>query len=743
MMENHFTRTSSYERNGSSVHPVLSSQIPSWFERENNEWDLRQFLGVLQRRALIITGVATVVMSGVAYSTLNQKPIYESNFRILVEPVNEEKSLTQLTIDPGSSGKAGNLDYESQIQVLKSPELMAGIVKQIQFFYPDITYESLLKSLTIRRLGPTKIIEVSYRSNDIDKIKTVLDVISKSYLNYSLEKRQTKLRQGVQFVDKQLPGIKNRVDQLQKELQLFRQKHNFISPDTQASQVASQVGMLRSQRLDVDQKLAVFRSNFEILKGQQGELAALNSANIYQQLIVQLRQLEAQIAGELTRFQPDSPPIQTLKQKKDNLLPLIEQEAQRVIGVKFAEIATQIQSLEVQSQELRQAEIQLAGEVKLLPVLSRRYTELQRDLQIATESLNRFVVTRETLQIQVAQTELPWELIQEAFEPNNPISPNIQRSLFVGVGFVASLFLGIGISLLIEKVDNTYHTVANLKENIKLPLLGILPFDKKIQSNLYHNLEEKPVEEKVPFGFFRKAIKKSHIIQRKSVGDAYGNPYGDRYYGQGQFWESLQVLYSNIQLLNSDQPIHSLIISSALPGDGKSTVSFQLAQIAAAMGKRVLLVDADLRRPQVHHLCDLNNLWGLSSLISTNIPAGQVIRQMPEMNNLSVVTSGPIPPDPARLLSSEKMKQLMGYFQRTFDLVIYDVPPIVGLVDARMLAPYTDGVVLVVRLDKTDKSGLMQAQDSLRISPVNVLGIVANGDKTKYKGYKHYYKTHR
>ncbi|BAY07234.1 GumC family protein [Calothrix sp. NIES-2098] len=733
MMENHFTKTSSYERNGSSAYPVLSSQLPSWFEKESNDWDLRQFLGLLQRRALIIAGVATVVMSGVSYSTLNQKPVYESNFRLLVEPVNEEKSLVQLTIDPSGSDKSGNLDYESQIQVLKSPELMAGIVKQIQYYYPEISYESLLKSLTIRRLGTTKIIEVSYRSNDVNKIKVVLDVIAKSYLNYSLEKRQTKLRQGVQFVDKQLPGIKNRVDQLQKELQLFRQRYDFISPDAQASQVASQVNILSGQRLAIDQKLAEYRANFNSLKGNEGELAALNNANVYQQLVVQLRQLEAQISGELARFQEDSPPLQVLRQKRANLLPLLQQEAQRFVGVKFAELATQIQSLEVQSQELKKAEIKLDSEVKLLPVLSRKYTELQRDLQIATESLNRFVVTRETLQIQVAQTELPWELIQEALQPEEPISPNIPRSLTIGV--IASLLLGFGISLLIEKVDNTYHNVGDLKENIKLPLLGILPFEKKVQNSLYHNLERSNSSEKSLFNFSRKFSKVSNILHRA--------PASDRYYGQGKFWESLQVLYSNIQLLNSDQPIHSLIISSALPGDGKSTVSFQLAQIAAAMGKRVLLVDADLRRPQVHHLCDLNNLWGLSSLISTNIPAGQVIRQMPEMNNLSVVTSGPIPPDPARLLSSEKMKQLMGYFHRTFDLVIYDVPPIVGLVDARMLAPYTDGVVLVVRLDKTDKSGLMQAQDSLKISPVNVLGIVANGDKTKYKGYKHYYKTHK
>jgi capsular exopolysaccharide synthesis family protein len=220
----------------------------------------------------------------------------------------------------------------------------------------------------------------------------------------------------------------------------------------------------------------------------------------------------------------------------------------------------------------------------------------------------------------------------------------------------------------------------------------------------------------------------------------------DSYYGQGEFWESLQFLYSNIQLLSSDRPIGSLVISSSMPGDGKSTVAFHLAVVASAMGKKVLLVDADLRLPQIHKLSKLNNLWGLSNLISSNTDVEQVIKKMPTIHNLSVITSGTIPPDPARLLSSDKMKQLMEHFHQNFDLVIYDVPPIRGLVDARLIAPHTDGVMLIVRMDKTDKSALAQVQESLRIYPINLLGIIVNGDKShfsQYGSYKQYFNRER
>ncbi len=722
-MDNNSSKILTSERNGHSLPQTLMPQPFSWFEKEDDDWNLQQFLGILRRRALVIAGVATIVMGGVAYTTLKQKPIYEGNFRLLVEPVNEEKDsrLEKLTQETGL-GKP-TLDYESQIQVLKSPELMAGIIKELQVSYPDIKYESLLKALTISRIGQTKVIEINYKSDNPQKIKVVLDKFAKYYLNYSLNKRQTKLRQGIQFVAQQLPSIKNEVQRLQQELQTLRQKYNFVTPETQAQIASEKIRFLSEQRVAVDQQLAKSRASHASLQGKQVELAVLNNSPLYQQLVLQLRQLETQIASQSAIFQEDNPAMQTLRAKRENLIPLVQQEAQRVLGGKFGESTAEVQILQVQSQELAKAEQTFDRQVKQLPSVARRYSELQRDLQIATDSLTRFLTTRQTLQIENAQTELPWELIQAAVQPKDPISPNIPRNFLLGM--VASTILGLGVGLLMEKADNTYHTLESIKEKIKLPLLGVLPFDRKVQ-----NTQISVVPEINSARHSRRRQLLPNIFRTKST--------SDRYYSQGGFWEALQILYTNIQLLSSDQPIRSLVISSALPGDGKSTVALNLAQIAAVMGKRVLLVDSDLRRPQINHRTNLSNQWGLTNLISTDIPVDQVIQKLPTTTNLSVITSGPIPPDPARLLASGKMHRLMAEFHKKFDLVIYDVPPIVGLVDVRLIAPHTDGIVMIVRLDKTDKLGVIQAQDSLKISSTNVLGIAINGDKTKFSAYDYY-----
>ncbi|MFM5902060.1 MAG: GumC family protein [Dolichospermum sp.] len=712
---------------------LFSNPAFSQFSEEASDFNLKSFFDLLQRRAVMIIGVVSVVMGGVVYTTFKQVPIYENSFQILVEPVNSDSKLGKIDLGLASSLQSTGLDYESQIQVLKSPELLEDFIKKIQRSHPDINYQTLLQNLTILRLGQSKIIQVSYKSDSKEKTKLILDPLADYYLKYSLNKRQTKLRQGVQFVDAKIPEIRARLGQLQKEMQMFRQRYNFIDPENQSQVISSQIESLTQQRLTVNQQLITSRASYNRLQRREEQLAILNSAPLYQTLIAQQRQLDTQISGELTRFQPDNPVIRTLQEKRANLLPIIEAEAARTINIRISEATDSIKKIEVDNQYLARVEKQLQLKLDQLPVLSRQYTEILRNLQIANESLNRFLAAREQLQIEIAQTELPWELIQAAFQPQYPISPNIYRNLTLG--FVASSLLGMGAAFIREQTDNTYHSVQNVQDKVGLPVLGSLPFHKSLVQNPSLNLKNTAKNQEPEL-----LVDPLVVPNELSSTSAPGRSQSSYYYGQGSFWESLQVLYSNIQLLNSDRPVKSLVVSSAVPGDGKSTVAFTLAKTAAIMGKKVLLVDCDLRKSKVHKLSQLNNLWGTSSLISSDIDVNQVIQELPELNGLSVVTAGPLPPDPARLLSSDKMSQMMNYFSENFDLVIYDTPPLSGLVDARLVAVHTDGVMLVVRIDKTDKSALKQPIDTLKASPINLLGVVVNGEKFRGLGYNYNYK---
>jgi capsular exopolysaccharide synthesis family protein len=161
------------------------------------------------------------------------------------------------------------------------------------------------------------------------------------------------------------------------------------------------------------------------------------------------------------------------------------------------------------------------------------------------------------------------------------------------------------------------------------------------------------------------------------------------------------------------------------------------------MGLRVLLVDADLRRPRIHETTDLPNVWGLSNVISSEINVDDVIQRSPTEDNLFVLTAGQIPPDPTRLLASKKMHNLVERLRESFDLILFDTPPLLGLADARILAAHTDGIALVVGLGKTDRSVLTEVLYGLKTSRARVLGLIANGVKgyttSTYEQYLRYY----
>lgn len=287
-MDHQSYQSSSSDQNQNFLPQQFSNNFPPFplSETQGDDWNLRDFLSVVRRRALVIATVAAVVMVATVYSSLKQKPVYESSFRLLVEPLNNENKLPELASSQGSSPSNPNLDYESQIQVLKSPELMTSIVRRLQRDYPDINYNYLVNSLTITRLGETKIIEVRYQSEDASRVKNILDQIAKAYLKYSLEQRQTSLRQGLKFVREQLQIMQRRVDHLQKEQQTFRQKYDFVDPETQAQQITDQANNLSQQRQVIDQQLAVARNNLASLQRKEAELAALKDADLYKNYLV-------------------------------------------------------------------------------------------------------------------------------------------------------------------------------------------------------------------------------------------------------------------------------------------------------------------------------------------------------------------------------------------------------------------------------------------------------------------------
>lgn len=703
-------------RVGRDSQSLTTAYTPPFEDDDEGGLDLSQLLGAIRRRFLIVIGLATVVASAAAYKAATDTPVYQAQFEILTEPLTIETQVISTTNPQTLSSReeivAVNADAV-KLKLLTSPQVLEPVAEKLQSQYPGISYEAIARGLNIKP-SDLDILVVGYQSTDPQLVKAVLDLVAEAYLEYSLQVRQTDILKGIKFVEDQLPYLQDRVETQQERLQGLRQKYNLVDPGTTGQQLATQISSIEQQRLDTQLQLRQAQALYTNLQQQLANPSTTETASAsvltqsvrYQAILSQLGAIDNEIAKGSVLYLEESPEIKLLQEQREQLVPLLRQEGEQVAR----DLANQIRELEARYEILTDTLNRLNQQVKQLSVTNREYADIQRELTIATENLNQFLAKREAFKIDAAQREQPWQLLTPAGSPK-PSAASVKRNLLLG-GVLGTL-LGLGAALAIDKLSNILYTPKEIKDVARLPLLGIIPLDK--------NLKNQDTTVDIGRVFLRNTPDvlslgmESRPQQLISV-----------------FYEAFRSLFTNIRLLSPDTPIRSVVISSAMPGEGKSTVAIYLAQAAAEQGRRVLLVDTDLRHPSIHNRLGLANMQGLTDVISTDIDFNHVIQQSPQENNLFVLTAGSIPPDPIRVLASQKMQDLIAQLRSAFDLVVYDAPPLTGLADAYLLAAETNGMVLVASLGQVKRSVLENALDQLKEHSnfsTPLLGVVANRAK--------------
>lgn len=699
---------------------------------EENEGGLNlgELIAIVRRRILIIVVGTTALTAVAVLKALTSPPVYVSKLELLTEPVTAEDKVVSGVQDnkKQSQDNSDNKLDETKLKVLQSAKLMYPIEQKVQLYYPGTT--SL--QLDVKLLPNTQILEVSYQDPNPEKVRFVLSTAAEAYLIYSLKERQTDTNLGIKFVEEQLPRLQRKVEVLQERLQLFRQRNNIINSQAQSQQLSNQLDQITQKQQDYQARLVETTAFYNSLQNQlklQPDIAeavsALSESPRYQKLLNQLQDVETAIAAKSSYYRLDSPTVQVLVTQKQNLLRLLEQEERRIVGDRLSDATgeslniaapnsarlreiqklldayKQVQVLQSQNQAINIAESSLRQRVKQFPELVRQEDDLEGQLKIATDNLNQFLSKREELRIEASQKQVPWQILTPPTEPQNA-APSPQRNLILGLGL--GLLLSIGIALAIDKLNNVFYNSKEVKDKTRLPIVGKIPFIK--------------------FDKNGKPSPKSNIAS---------------------FWESFRSCYTNIYFLSTNTSVRSLAIVSAASGDGKTTIVLHLAQTAAAMGKQVLLVDANLRAPCIHTMLGLQNTQGLSNLLVEDLDFQKLVKQAHPSpleedatyaepgktrllfeQNLFVLTAGPTPTDPSILLASSRMQKLADQFQQAFDLVIYDTPHLLDFADSSLLTKYVDASILAVRIGKTNRSALAKALEQLNFSFTPILGAIAN-----------------
>lgn len=721
-------------------------------ETEEEKLDLSWLVGVLRRR-LLVMAAATIALSALAGTAIvvSSKKItveYEGSFSLLVEPATAEGLLSKQLDNTVAADLAkiniegiSLVDYETQIRILRSPKMMQPVLKDLRARNPKMTYSELMSKLSISRVSyakdgkqqGTKILEVRYKDSDPKKIYGVLDKVSKAYLEYSLQQRLTGINQGIKFIDMEMPKLRERVEVLQLQVQRLRQQSNLFDPQLEGKSLSEQVQSIRGQQVSLQVQLRGMRTlyqSYEKLVNENNPVGVLmTQGQAYSGLLGQIQKIDSDLSLKLAQYRDDSLPVVALRKSREELILTASQQAKEVV---MANLNSQIKELESRDLEMTQLQKELNQKIRNFSVTTRQYDNLVREQQVVTKSLSDFLAKREALRIDAAQQQIPWVLINPPEIPLDKFGKYItstvkQTKKQLVLAVILSSLLGIAVGLLVEVLNTVFHTPESLRIATRLPVIGVIPFSKKVK----HRRPARP----------RKVTStRSSQVEVLEPGEVQPTTpmlgqsiFRDLDY---QFLEAFRSLYTNIHLLSAGTPIRSLLVGSAVAGDGKSTVALHLAATAAAVGQRVLLVDADLRCPQLHAKLGLPNVRGLADTISTDLSLNDAIQRSPNQDNLFVLTAGQIPPDPIKLLSSKKMQYLMEQFQAFFDLVIYDTPPLAGLADAHLIAARTDATIMVVQIGKTDRAQVRRVLEELKISGASVLGIVANGCKHSGHSYR-------
>ncbi len=721
--------------------PYPSTDAPAAQSSEET-LDLGRVFSALRRKALLILAITLATGAVAGLRAKLSPPTYSAVFEILIQPpTGEAQVASSVTGQPVQSNDT-LLALEDQVKILTSPGVLESVVEQVKaenlpicsgiFLAPaegnsngsdlglapsEACYRLIRQQLDIQlteaasnNAPASRIFRSQVVGGTPAEVQRIADLISQRFLDYGLETRQRDIQQGIAFLDEKLPEVRDQVDSLQRELEALRQNNNLITPESRGTQLTSQINTYESEYLNVLVELEGTLNLYDSLQRQltsqpqdQAVSPVLSDNARYQTLVQELLRLDNAIAEASTLFLDSSPDLQALKEQRQNLVQLMAREGSNA----QQELALQLEGLETREAALRQTLTSLNVEVDSLASVARQFTDLDRELLIATENLTQLLARRETLQIEAAQRELPWELITP---PTLTIS-NSSLPRNVALGVVLGFLLGVGVALVLDAQKDVLYSPSDLKRITPVPILGIIP---------HNTLVEKGYDETYLLSLYQLAIAPAerHSPSLHSNGSTPPD-------GLHSFKEAFRSLAANLQRINAERPVKSLVISSADNQVADSTTAAYLAWAIAEMGKRVLVVDADFRFPHLHNFLALPNEKGLSNILAGELELKQVIKRSPKEPNLFVLTAGSATGDPVRLLSSTKIQQFIAKTEGYFDLVIFDAPPFAEYADASLIAAEASGLALVSHLGTVKSSQLEQALEKLWISKIPLLGLIA------------------
>jgi succinoglycan biosynthesis transport protein ExoP len=716
--------------------------------QEQKEVELRDYWKVILKRKWTIISFTSIVLIATGVMTFTMSPIYRSTATIQINRENPQV----VDFKEIFSVNTTEMDYyQTQYRLLESRTLAKRVIHSLNLpghpeFLPKpqtayrewkgkilaffsgffsspkeaaspsetksetrkeiLLINQFLSRLKIEPIRNSRLVKIHFDSNYPELSAQVANTMATTYMQQNLEIRFVTTEKAKEWLTGQLQDLKGKVERADEDLQIFGSRHGIISLDEKENVIMHRLielnEALTKAESDRIAKEATYR---QITGGNIDSLPPILESKLISDLKQAYIQLEAQYVKQLETLKTDHPEMARLKKQMEMLKTRLDGEISKIA----AGIKNDYESGLKRETLLRQAFEQQKKKTMEMKEKAIRYNILKREADTNRELYKGLLQRMKEAGISAGITASNIQLVDEAELPIKSYKPDKRLNLILAL--IVGLFLGVGLAFFFEYLDNSVKTPEDVEQLVRLPFFGLVPELSHDRRGRVNREASYPVE-LITFGH-----------PKSMLSEAYRN------------------IRTSILLSFSGRVPKNIAISSPNPMEGKTTTSINTAIALSQTGARVLIIEADLRRPRIHRIFQQENGVGLSNFLSGNAELDSIIKST-EIPNLSYIASGPLPPNPSELLGSSIFKSMIESLDEQFDHIVFDAPPILGFADSVILATSVDGTILVVQGGKTPKETLQRTKDVLSQVNARILGVVINRvniRRSGYDGYGYYY----
>ena len=699
-------------------------------EEREEALELRDYIEIALRRLPLMLLIFGVVLFLVVGYTLTRQKVYQATAKVRVKTQQAGGTSSFLSQIPGILiYPTASLD--TYLQIATTRPYLEEAVKYIreqtrgEIHITVDEMEELVRGGNIKLEVPkgSEVILIRANSTSPEKAMLIVNGLAHALVYKNQEEGRKEAVATRKFIEEQLygdtrkgkKGLYQRLLEAEEKMKEFKEKEGIFSLQEDTKQKVERLANLQSDLEQAEALISTHKASVDYLKEQlkkEGETRlagwTLGESPTLTALRQQLVDLEVKLLGLQQKYADNHPEVIAVRKEIEEINGRIEKEAKKTTlqenlqpnPLKDSLLMAQVELLkaEAKREALKRMLSQLEGELSQLPEKEMQLANLQRDVQVAETLYTTLQQRLQEARIAEATTFGNITAEEMATLPKEPIYP--RKGLNYMLGFLLAIALAIAGAALAEYLDDTVKSPVDLERRCRITPLAVIPRFENDASRL--------------------VVLDSH---RSHASEAF------------------RTLRSSLKFAGLGKPLKTILITSPEPSEGKSTVSANLAVAFAQAGQKTLIVDADLRRPRVHELFNLDRDVGLTNLLIGEADFDDVVMNT-GIDNLYAITSGPIPPNPAELLESERTREVLEELKKRFDIVIVDSPLVMGMADAVILSSLCDGTLIVARYNSTSRDALNQVRKSLENAKANILGAVLNEmdvRRARYGGYYYYY----